>query len=380
MIEKRPNGTYRVRIYRRGRYVASRTFRRLTDAKAWERRQLDALAAGTWVRPAEADQTVAEWVELWWAGRHAVKPSTTARYRSLLDRHVLPEWGRRPLAGVARSEVQAWATRLAEDRSPSTARQALLLLRGALGAAVDDGVLHRNPAAGVRLPRMPRGEPHPLSHAELRRLADSMPSERDRLMLLVAGYGGLRWGELVALRVADVRAAGRELHLRQATAEVSGVLHVGDLKDHEARVVPLPQFVARDLHSYVTPLMKTARTANRLLFPSSSRTHLRNGNWRRNVLTPACKRARLPTITPHNLRDTAASLAIQAGASVVAVARLLGHESASTTLNHYATLFPSDLADVAAAMDRGARAAMNQARRRQTETCDDSGTDHSPTR
>jgi integrase len=60
-------------------------------------------------------------------------------------------------------------------------------------------------------------------------------------------------------------------------------------------------------------------------------------------------------ITPHNLRDTAASLAIQAGASVVGVARLLGHESAATTLNHYAGLFPTDLDDVADRLDTAAR-------------------------
>src|SRR5690349_11787380 len=59
--------------------------------------------------------------------------------------------------------------------------------------------------------------------------------------------------------------------------------------------------------------------------------------------------------SPHNLRDTAASLAIQAGASVVAVARLLGHESAATTLNHHAGLFPSDRHDVANRLDPAAR-------------------------
>jgi integrase len=62
-------------------------------------------------------------------------------------------------------------------------------------------------------------------------------------------------------------------------------------------------------------------------------------------------------LTPHNLRDTAASLAIQAGASVV-VARLLGHESAATTLNHYAGLFPTDLDDVAVRLDAAARQAI----------------------
>ena len=55
------------------------------------------------------------------------------------------------------------------------------------------------------------------------------------------------------------------------------------------------------------------------------------------------------------MRDTAASLAIQAGACVVAVARLLGHESAATTLNHYAGTFPTDLNDVADRLDLAAR-------------------------
>jgi integrase len=63
-------------------------------------------------------------------------------------------------------------------------------------------------------------------------------------------------------------------------------------------------------------------------------------------------------ITPHNLRDTAASLVIQAGASVVAVARPRGHESAATTLNHHAGHLPTDLDDVAVRLDAAAREAI----------------------
>lgn len=92
----------------------------------------------------------------------------------------------------------------------------------------------------------------------------------------------------------------------------------------------------------------------RLVFPSATSTPLRNRNFRRDVFDDAVEALDLD-ITPHNLRDTAASLAIQAGASVVAVARLLGHESAATTLNHYAGLFPSDLDDVAERLDAAAR-------------------------
>lgn len=91
-----------------------------------------------------------------------------------------------------------------------------------------------------------------------------------------------------------------------------------------------------------------------LVFPSATGTPLRNRNFRRDVFDDAVHSAQLD-ITPHNLRDTAASLAIQAGASVVAVARLLGHESAATTLNNYAGLFPSDLDDVAHRLNAAAR-------------------------
>jgi integrase len=80
----------------------------------------------------------------------------------------------------------------------------------------------------------------------------------------------------------------------------------------------------------------------KLVFPSANSTPLRNRNFRRDSFDPAAAALGLK-LTPHNLRDTAASLAIQAGASVVAVARLLGHESAATTLNLYAGLFPTDL-------------------------------------
>jgi integrase len=83
-----------------------------------------------------------------------------------------------------------------------------------------------------------------------------------------------------------------------------------------------------------------------LVFPSVAGTPLRNRNWRRDVFDSAVEALGLK-IAPHNLRDTGASLAIQEGASVVAVARLLGHESAETTLNHYAGLFPIDLDDIA---------------------------------
>lgn len=96
-----------------------------------------------------------------------------------------------------------------------------------------------------------------------------------------------------------------------------------------------------------------------IVFQDAAGGYIRYSNWRRRRLDAAVTAAELGRkVTPHHFRDTAASLAIQAGASVVSVSRMLGHEDPSTTLKHYAGLFPSDLSDVAAGLDRGARAAL----------------------
>ena len=215
--------------------------------------------------------------------------------------------------------------------------------------ALADGLVQRSPVEGVKLPRVRRNEPAPLTHEQVWRLVAKMDA-RDRIMVLVMAYGGLRWGECVALTTGAFR--GDELRLTVAVAEVNGVIHLGTLKDHEARTVPLPGLIAAELRRWIGQ-----RTG--LLFPDANGGYVRYSNWRRRRLDTAVKAAGPPRkVTPHNFRDTAASLAIQAGASVVSVSRMLGHEDPSTTLKHYAGLFPSDLIEVSNGLDRAAKRAI----------------------
>ncbi|WP_404825108.1 tyrosine-type recombinase/integrase [Mycolicibacterium gadium] len=195
------------------------------------------------------------------------------------------------------------------------------------------GAIPRNPATGIRLPKVRGNEPQPLTHTELWQLAEQFDSRRDRVLIVVAGYCGLRWGELAALRWTDIdldlrrlrvsRVLGRGASRRNVSGERSPGTHRSDPGNCRCRTDQPPG---------------TGRPSE-LVFPSANFTPLRNRNFRRDSFDAATAAVGL-TITPHNLRDTAASLAIQAGASVVAVARLLGHESAATTLNHYAKALP----------------------------------------
>ena len=87
------------------------------------------------------------------------------------------------------------------------------------------------------------------------------------------------------------------------------------------------------------------------MFTSPEGGPLRLNNWRRRVFDPACKELGMIKVSPHDLRHTAASLAMQRGANVKAVQRMLGHASAAMTLDVYAGLFSDDLDSVAVALD-----------------------------
>jgi integrase len=120
--------------------------------------------------------------------------------------------------------------------------------------------------------------------------------------------------------------------------------------------VPLPRFLADSLDEHVRRL-----TLESLVFQNGNGGVLDNSNFRRHVFDPAARAAGVSPLTPHDLRDTAASLAISAGANVKVVQRMLGHASAAMTLDTYAKLFNEDLDDVAARMDAAHCAALGEA-------------------
>jgi Phage integrase family len=98
-----------------------------------------------------------------------------------------------------------------------------------------------------------------------------------------------------------------------------------------------------------------------LMFAGAKGAVLRVSTFRPRVFAPAVARCQamdrdFPTVTPHDLRHTAASLAISAGANVKAVQTMLGHKSAAMTLDTYSDLFPDDLDAVAARLDEAVRA------------------------
>ncbi|MCK5926968.1 MAG: site-specific integrase [Nocardioides sp.] len=337
------------------------------EASAWESSQKLRVRSGEWTDPQRGKVTLEAFAPQWFDSL-SVTESTRANYQSVYDTHIKPQWGPMRLDRIAYSDVKKWAANLSSARngrrlSASRQRQAYRMLRSMLDLAVEDGRLPRNPAKSAAgstkglTRRAPRQRSHRyLSHEQLRSLAEAAGDSKT--LVLAMGYSGLRWGEAAAVRVEDVDVLRSQIHVRRAHSEVNGKLIVGATKTHATRVVALPKF----LRVAIEEQMK-GRAVTDLLFPAPKGGPWYYANFRKLAFDPAVKASGLTGLTPHGLRHTAASLAVQAGANVKAVQRMLGHQSAAMTLDVYADLFDGDLQGVAERLDEAARASWSSSKK-----------------
>lgn len=350
-VERRGPGRWRARYRGPDGRERSRTFSRRSDADKFLASVAHSLHVGAYVDPAAGRVTVADWAARWLDAQAHLKPSTRARYDGIVSRHIVPRWGRTPLARVTHADVAGWIAGL--DLAPATVRYVHRVASLMFDMAVRDGRIAANPATGVRLPRAAQPAKRALSHDELAELADAC--DQHRTLVLTLGYVGLRWSEAAALRVGAVDLLHRRITVSEAVTEVRGQLVWGTPKSHAHRVVPIARFLVDDLAA-----LTAGKERNDLVFTTSTGRVLRNLNWRRDCFDPAARTVGLDGLTPHELRHTAASLAIQAGGSVKSVQRLLGHASATTTLDTYSHWFGDDLDRLADRLDT----AMTEARDR----------------
>ena len=240
---------------------------------------------------------------------------------------------------------------LTASREPATVRKIHNVMSLVLASAVKDGRLLRNPASGVNLPRVIAQEHRYLTHAQSNALAAGCGPYR--LLVLFKAYTGLRWGELTALRVGRLDLLRRRASVAEAVTEVNGVLVWGTPKTHERREVPIPRFLVDELAGHVG-----GKSRDDLVFAGAKGGAFRIRVFRRSYFDAAADRIGVGGMTPHELRHTAASLAIAAGADVKLVQQMLGHKAAVMTLDLYGHLFPDRLDEVADALDVAARAAL----------------------
>lgn len=359
--------------------TGARGFKTKREAENYAATVTVSKARGEYIDPADARVTVGDLGPGWLARRTHLKPSSRRVEEVAWRVHVEPQWGAVKLADIRHSAVQSWVSAMGravtdsdgkvtkKASGPVTVIRAYNVLAGILDDAVRDRRLTANPARGAKLPRKVKREHPYLTDDQVMALAAEAGPDKGVIVLVLA-YCGLRWGELAGLHVADVDTLRRRLHIRRNAVNVGGVVEVGTPKTHERRTVPLPRFL-------VGPLASACQGKGRdgIVFPAASGDYAKPPGmktWFDGAVTrcaTSADKARaaehevqpdrepdtaiFPRITPHDLRHTAASLAVSAGANVKAVQKMLGHKSAAMTLDTYADLFDKDAEAVADAHD-----------------------------
>jgi len=335
--------SYRARVKSHGREVATKCFERRADAVAWVSDQTRRIRTGDWVDPRRGRISMGLVADGWLDTRASVKRRTRETDLATWANYVQPTFGNRAIATITTAEVSEWQAGLvASGLAPSTARRALAVIRAILDHAVADDRLTRNVARAVRPPRggTAARDGVALTLEEVEALAVACTGPLSDVVLML-GYTGLRWGELAGLQVGDrIDVPGPGVRVRRAVlTDSTGRQFIDTTKNHRARTVPLPPRLVGIVNAHCA-----ARDPGAWLFETSAGTALREENWKRAVGWPHAKHAiGRPNLRVHDLRHSAASIWLGAGADAKVVQRVLGHATASMTLDLYGHVIDANL-------------------------------------
>lgn len=352
---------YRVR-YRKpdGTQTDKRGFRRKIDAENWAAEHVTiAKATNSYVDPEGGKRRVGDLYEQWLKengrleGDHADQRHRRmeAPLRGALgrpsDRHRHP----RRSPGMDQRRHRELGCSLREPPVPDHARH---LPHGRAGQAHTRQPLRKRRTAQTAEARKSRRVyltiPRLLAFADECSKGKHLGEER-RALVLTLGFCGLRWGEAAALKARDLDFDRGVLHVGGNLVYVGARWVEGSPKNSEERDVPMPLIVMEALKPICGERGPDERVFRDLrggpiMKQSAAKT---TGWWHHALVRLGWPKEDWPT--PHDLRHTAASLAVHAGANVKALQRMLGHKNASMTLDVYADLFDSDLMDVARLLD-----------------------------
>jgi len=377
-IDKTPEGRYRAYFRDPSGKQRSKTFRTKKDANAFLAEVETAKARGSYVPPHAGrtlfDDHAARWMASW-----NTEATTTARDRSVMRTHVLPQWGTWQLGKIDHLAVQTWVTKLGRTRSRATVAECYRLTSAVLRSAVRNRLIPFNPATDVRVPRRRREDKHDqlISRLELQRSLLPVVPARHRGIVATAAGAGLRWGEAAGLRADALDLDGHELQVVRTIVEVSGHTSFKSFPKSAAgrRTVPLPSWLVGIIREH---LEHWPASTDAPVFANEVGGPLRRTLFRARVWRPSLVRAGyLGTLCAdpdggyravwtdrngsvhterfrteaaavshiarhqagglrfHDLRHSYATWLVDQGVPPNMVQRVMGHERSSTTLDLY---------------------------------------------
>jgi integrase len=341
--DDQPTGKYQARytIIRDGRrsQVSAGTFHSLAEAK-------DALAAAQasyragvgWVDPSHRKLTVGQWADEW----EELQRGRNTKTVSFLRARIRPQWQDWRLDAVTPAAVQKWVNAMAdEDLSPATITAVYATFKRMLAKAVDYDLLAKSPCRTITLPPPRRTEIVPLTVEQIALLEQNAPA-RYRAMIHLAAWGGLRWGELAALRWEDVDLEAGVVHVQRG---VTAERKIGPTKNGKDRLVTIAPTTVEVLRAH----RRDFGGAEWVFTTGGRGVRLNYDGFRQRVWLPLVEQCGLDaSVTFHKLRHAHAGHMVMQGMDWKVLADRLGHHAPSFTADVYGWRRP-DHADVTTA-------------------------------
>lgn len=384
-ISKTPSGGFRANWRDPAGRQKAKTFPTKREASAFLAEIETATNRGNYVDPLGGKKRFGPYASSWLANR-ATEKTSHARDVAFMRTHVMPKWADVPFGKVTYSLAQAWITELSDRLAPATIAKCYQLARAVFASAVRDRLISSNPFDDVKLPSIRRTidafqiVPMPVIRSKL---LPAVPARHQALVAVAAG-AGLRWGECLGLRSDSVDLDGKTLTVRRTVVEVAGSASAKPYPKSRAgyRTVPLPGWLVLALKVHMG---EYEQGPNGEIFVNAVGGALLRGNFRDRIWRPSLVRAgllgeieerdddELPFLASwtdrdgnrhrglceteaeavtaisqsagtslrfHDLRHSYATWLISSGLPVNDVARVLGHEQVTTTLNRYTHVLP----------------------------------------
>jgi integrase len=311
------------------------TFDARIDAEAWLARQRAQIIQGTWLppvvdhEPPRQQLSFGAYAESWLATRQ-LATTTRDHYAQVLRDHIEPTFGGETIASITPATVRAWHASL--KTGPTAKAHAYGLLRTIMAAAGADDVITSNPCrvrGAGQAKRAKRIEPASL--AELDTIASAVP-DRYRLMILLAAWCALRFGELAELRRSDIDVKNAVVHVRRGVTRTKGGRVVGGPKSEAGkRAVAIPPHLIGEVKRHLAGHVGMGKDA--LMFRAATGGHLAPSSLYR-VFYPAREAAGRPDLRFHDLRHTGATLAAVSGATLAELMGRLGHSTPGAAMRY----------------------------------------------
>ena len=266
-----------------------------------------------------------------------LKQSTLLTKKAVLQTHILPFFGSKPINEIKASDVRRWQAKLMS--SPNNYSQTYLKkinteLNSIINYAKRFYDLNTNPCgkAGT-IGKAKAEEMDYWTYDEYIAFREGVKDKSlSYICFEVLYWTGMREGELLALSPADIDLDNKTISINRTYQRIEGKDVFTSPKTRKSkRKIPIPDFLCQELSDYIQS--RYMLDADERLFPVTK-------SYLSHEMIRGCKNTGIKKIRIHDIRHSHASLLINQGCDALMLADRLGHEKVSTTLNTYSHLFP----------------------------------------